>query len=227
MRTETAGSRRAGWAVPVALVALALVPSVAGLLRLADLAGGAPVSPGAARFRAHPVPVVLHIMAAVPFGLLGALQFGSGARRRPRRWHRAAGRALAPLGLVVAPTGLWMTMTYPWPAGDGLVLYGQRLVFGTAMVASLVAGLEAIRRGNFAAHGAWMTRAYALGMGAGTQVFTHLVWWQLVGRPGEAERALLMGAGWGINLLVAEWAIRGRSAPRPGAPRPREAILPG
>lgn len=38
-------------------------------------------------------------------------------------WHRAAGRVLAACGLVAAVTGLWMAHVYPWPAGDGRVLY--------------------------------------------------------------------------------------------------------
>ncbi len=31
-----------------------------------------------------------------------------------------------------------------------------------------------------------------------------------VGAPDVQARALLMGAGWAINLAVAEWIIRGR-----------------
>jgi hypothetical protein len=53
-----------------------------------------------------------------------------------------------------------------------------------------------------------MMRAYAIGLGAGTQVLTHLPWFILVGKPGESSRAVLMGAGWVINLFVAEWIIR-------------------
>src|SRR6185436_18460824 len=83
-----------------------------------------------------------------------------------------------------------------------------RLVFGSAMVMSMVLGVDAIRRRNFAAHGDWMIRAYAIGMGAGTQVLTHLPFFILVGKPNEATLALLMGAGWVINLVVAEWVIR-------------------
>ena len=45
-------------------------------------------------------------------------------------------------------------------------------------------------------------------MGAGTQVLTHLPWFILVGTPGESSRAVLMGAGWVINIIVAEWIIR-------------------
>ena len=40
------------------------------------------------------------------------------------------------------------------------------------MAASIVLGFTAIRRRDIAAHRAWMIRAYALGLGAGTQVFT-------------------------------------------------------
>lgn len=213
MTTAAASGRRREWLVPAALLALGLVPAAAGSARLADLASGAPTEV-TARFFAAPAPVVLHILAAVPFGLLGAMQFSPAFRRRPR-WHRLAGRILAPLGVLVAISGLWLTLTYPWPAGDGLALYLQRLVFGGLMLATLVLGLDAIRRRDFAGHAAWMTRAYAIGMGAGTQVLTHLPWFVLVGQPSEGVRAVLMGAGWGINLVVAErviWRGRGRTS---------------
>ena len=79
------------------------------------------------------------------------------------------------------------------------------------MVVSIVLAVNAIRRRDFASHGTWMTRAYAIGLGAGTQVLTHLPWFILVGgKPGELPRAVMMGAGWVINVVVAEWIIRRR-----------------
>lgn len=76
------------------------------------------------------------------------------------------------------------------------------------LVSSLLA-LSAIRQRDFTAHGQWMIRAYAIGLGAGTQVFTHLPWLPLVQRtPGEMPRAVMMGAGWIINVVVAEWIAR-------------------
>jgi hypothetical protein len=64
-----------------------------------------------------------------------------------------------------------------------------------------------------------MMRGYALGLGAGTQVLTHLPWFVLFGKPGELPRLLLMGAGWAINLGVAEWVIRrGRVRSRAAVP---------
>lgn len=101
-----------------------------------------------------------------------------------------------------------MAHFYPWPAGDGVGVYIERLVFGTGMLLSIVLGVDAIRRRDFVSHGAWMTRAYAIGLGAGTQTLTHLPWFILVGKPGESARTVLMGAGWVINVIVAEWIIR-------------------
>jgi uncharacterized membrane protein len=199
---------RSDWAIPAGLIVLSVVPAVAGTARLSELARGAIVSAANARFFAMPLPVVLHILAVIPFSILGALQFAPAFRQRHRGWHRAAGRALVVCGLTAALTGLFMTLVYPWPAGDGVVLYAERLVFGLAMLGSLVVAIDAIRRRDFAMHGAWMIRAYAIGMGAGTQVITHLPYYVLVGTPGELARAVLMGAGWVINVIVAEWIIR-------------------
>ncbi len=56
-----------------------------------------------------------------------------------------------------------------------------------------------------------MIRGYAIGVGAGTQVLTHVPWFILVGQPGELTRAVLMAAGWVINLVVAEWTIQKES----------------
>ncbi|MEU0490197.1 DUF2306 domain-containing protein [Nocardiopsis sp. NPDC006139] len=89
----------------------------------------------------------------------------------------------------------------------------MRLVFGSAMAAAVLLGFAAVRRGDIAGHRAWMTRGYAIGLGAGTQVFTHLPWVLLLGQPGEATRTVLMAAGWVVNLAVAEWAVcRGPAA---------------
>jgi hypothetical protein len=56
-----------------------------------------------------------------------------------------------------------------------------------------------------------MTRAYAIGLGAGTQVLTHLPWFIVTdAATGELAYGVMMGAGWVINVVVAEWIIRGR-----------------
>ena len=110
-----------------------------------------------------------------------------------------------------------MTLFYPRVDGTGeQLLYIFRLMFGSAMVVSILLGIAAIRRGKVVQHGAWMIRGYAIGLGAGTQMLTLLAGEIIAGPPSELSEALLMGAGWVINLVVAEWVIRKRSAPRAG-----------
>jgi uncharacterized membrane protein len=203
-----------------ALLALAIVPVVAGVVRLAGLVTGQATAE-AARFVENPLPVTIHIMAVIPYSLLGALQFAPALRRRG--WHRAVGVTLVPLGLIAALTGLWMALVYQWPQGDGEAVYVMRLIVGVAMIFSIVRGVVSLRHHQFAAHGAWMLRAYALGMGAGTQVLTHLPWFVLVGgTPGENSRAVMMGLAWIINAVVAEYVIRSVPAAPTGA-RPRQS----
>jgi uncharacterized membrane protein len=201
----------ATWLVP-ALLVLSVVPLAAGAVRLTELASGADITPANARFFAAPLPVVLHIVSAGVYALLGAFQFASGFRRRWPGWHRAAGRLLVACGLLVGLSGLWMTLFYPWPAGDGALLYVLRLLFGSAMVGSIVLGFAAIRRRDVRRHRAWMTRGYAIGLGAGTQALTLAAGAVILGPPNDLSRALLMGAAWVINLAVAEWVIRKRLA---------------
>ncbi|MER5267355.1 DUF2306 domain-containing protein [Actinosynnema sp. NPDC002837] len=208
-------SRRADWLVPTALIALTLIPMAGGALRLTDLAGGE-VTPENARFFAAPAPVVLHIVGAVLYCLGGAFQFAPGFRRRHRAGHRALGRVLVPAGLLMALTGLWMTLFYPFPEGDGHLLAAFRLVTGSATVLALVLGLRAILRRDVVRHRAWMIRAYAIAQGAGTQALVTIAWVLLVGPATGLTRTLLLGLGWAINIVVAERLIgepaRGRRA---------------
>ena len=199
---------RSTWLIPAALALLALVPVLGGIARLDDLATAAP-TPQTARFHSSPLPVAIHIVSVTWFALVGAFQFSPVLRRT--RWHKWSGRSVVPMGLAAAFSGIWMTLTYPWANADGEAVTLARLMFGAGMAASLVLGLTAILRGNISAHKAWMIRAYAIGMGAGTQVFTHLPWFILVGQPTEGPRAVLMISAWVINLAVAEWLIQRRA----------------
>ncbi|HEX5335775.1 MAG TPA: DUF2306 domain-containing protein [Propionicimonas sp.] len=211
MTTITSTRRASARWVPFALIALSLVPAITGSLRLTGLAGGPALMPVDGRIDASPLPVIVHIATVIPYSLIGAFQFSSRLRRRHPGWHRMAGRVLVPLALGVALSGLWITLTYPLKPGSGLLLFGIRLAVGTAMAASVVLGFAAIRRGDVPRHRAWMTRAYALALGAGTQVFTGAFGPPLVGDSVLAHD-LTMGAAWAINLAVAEVVIRRGSA---------------
>ncbi|TDO46733.1 putative membrane protein DUF2306 [Kribbella sp. VKM Ac-2527] len=221
-RTRPASQRRprsrdgSSWRVPTALLALTIIPLVAGSLRLLEIAGGPQLLPTNPRIDASPVPLVLHVVAAAVYAVVGAFQFPARIRRAHRAWHRRAGRVLIGAGLVVAGSGLWMTLFYPGaPGGD--LLWTARLVAGSAIATSIVLGFTAIRRRDIDAHRAWMIRAYALTVAAGTQVFTQGIGEGLFGTT-DLSTGLSVSSGWVINAAVAEWAIH-----RPRARRTRRA----
>lgn len=202
-------TRSSTWRVPIALVALGTVPVIAGSLRLAELSGGAGAMPSDARYDASPLPVVLHILCATVFAMLGAFQFSPRFRRSRPGWHRRAGRVLVIAGLGVALSALWLNHFFPRADATREVLYPLRMAFGAAMVLTIVLGFIAARRRDFARHRAWMIRSYAIGIVAGTQVFTLGIGGAIFGT-GDVTTALLLAAAWGINLAVAERAIRKR-----------------
>lgn len=200
-------SSRDIWRVPALLILLSTIPVVAGLVRLYGLAGGAEIGPENIRFFENPGPVVAHILGSTLFCLLGAFQFSAGFRRHYPAWHRVLGRIVVPCGLVAAVSGIWLAQNYPPADFDGPLLYSLRITVSLTMIFGLLLGFAAILRRNVVCHQAWMTRAYALGLGAGTQALTHIPWFVFPEIQGELNRALLMGLGWLINLLVAEWII--------------------
>ena len=196
------------WWVPAGLVLLSVIPIIFGAIRLNQLINGAEITPDNARFFASPSPVVIHIISSMIYALLGAFQFVSSLWKRGNRWHRWVGRLLVPVGLAVGLSGLWMTLFYDYPEGASKLLYGLRLFFGSGMILSISLGFISIRRRDVDQHLAWMTRAYAIGMGAATQVLTGMVGALILGEVNEFENALLMGAAWVINLAIAEWSTR-------------------
>jgi uncharacterized membrane protein len=213
VRKSAAPSTRADWLVPAALIVLSVVPFLGGAFRLSELAGSAEVTPGNARFFAMPLPVVLHILSALPYCILGAFQFAPAFRRRRPGWHRGAGRLLVACGLAAGLSGLWMTQFYPlYPDHQTNLLYGFRILFGSSMVLSIALGLAAILRRDIAGHRAWMIRGYAIGQGAGTQAVIALLWLLIAGTPSRLTGELLLGAGWVINVVVAEWIVRSNSS---------------
>jgi uncharacterized membrane protein len=199
--------------VPAGLIALSFIPAVAGGARLASLAGATEVTPENIRFFAAPLPVILHVIGATAFCVIGAFQFVPALRRRPSRWHKLSGRALVPAGVVAALTGLWMAQFHDLPPEDGFVLYLERLIFGFAMLGSLVLGVVTVIRRDFSAHKAWMMRGYAIGLGAGTQAMLGLPVILLSGPPDQTVKAVYMGLAWALNLAFVEWRLR-RGVPR-------------
>jgi uncharacterized membrane protein len=217
--TRPARRKRRDWPIITGLFLLALVPSVAGAARFAELTSGPERTADNARYVDMPLPVLLHIPSVTLFALLGALQLAPRFRARNRRWHRICGRVVFAAGLVAAGSGMWMTAFSDLPVGDSAPTNAARFVVGTVMIVGLLLGLRAAMRRDLHTHRAWMLRAYALGMGAGTQVLTtgplllvmdttapHYTAWRTVG---------MIGA-WVINAAFAEHLIRRHGARRSG-----------
>jgi hypothetical protein len=205
---------RPSWKLLNSLWMLSFVPVAAGLVRLSGLAGGANsggVTPDNARFMAVPAPVILHIVCASLFCVLGALQFDSALRQHVPRLHRITGRIAAPCGILAALSGMWMTAAYAIPAElQGGLLCAVRLAVGLAMTLAIAVSVRAALQHRMTRHRAWMVRAYALGQGAGTQALILLPVTLIAGAPTFLLRDVLMASAWGLNLVVAEWLIRRR-----------------
>lgn len=200
---------RIDWKMPLALLVVSAIPVVAGIARLVGLAGNPEIDSENARFVAEPRSVILHIISATLFSVLGALQFSTGLRLRNPQWHRVSGRLVVASGVFVAVSGLWMTVTSAIPPElQGCLLYAVRVLVSAGMLLSIFWAVVAISRRHVAAHRAWMIRAYALGQGAGMQVAMLLPWMLLIGKPSALQRDLLMSVAWSINLLIAEMAIK-------------------
>jgi hypothetical protein len=203
---------RIDWKIPLALLAASAIPCAAGMARLLSLASHTTFNGNSERFLASPVPIILHIIGASLFSLLGgALQFSTGLRQRYPQWHKGSGRVVAASGVVAALSGMWMTVMYPIPAAlQGDLLFGMRLLVGTSMLVSIVLAVTAVIHRDIARHRAWMIRGYALGLGAGTQVVVLLPWMLIMGTPSALQRDVMMSLAWLINLSVAEMLIQKR-----------------
>ena len=195
--------------VPLLLIALSLVPLVAGIIRLHGLASGGEITDDNSRFFLTPTPVAIHIVSSTLFSLLGAFQFPQSFRTRWTSWHRKAGWLVASCGFVAAITGLWMTLFYVIPAmHQGPILYVVRLAVSCGMALSIILAVNFAIKRNFRLHRAWMIRSYALGLGAGTQVVIILPFTLIFGEVTGEARDVLMTAAWVINILIAEKIIK-------------------
>lgn len=203
--TRRSAAIRSGWPVITGLLLLGFLPVVGGVVRLTELSAGAAVS----QPFALSVASVAHIVSMSVFCLVGAFQFSPALRMR-HGWHQNAGRVLIPVGFVAAiasvPLGVFFTGT-PDERAAAIV----RVVFAAAMIVFLVRAVVAVQRRAFAAHGAEMTRAYAIAVSGGTQALVAIVWTIVGGELDAASETGVVAVGFVINSLVAEVIVRRRA----------------
>ncbi len=195
------------WLAITGLLLLSALPIIGGVVRLSEVpavAGSRPL--------ASSVAAVAHIVAMTVYCLLGAFQFSPALRGR-RRWHRTAGRVLIPVGFVAALGAAWLAVFFSGPP-DQLPLAMVRLVFASAMLVLLALGTAAVIRRAFVMHGDWMARAYAIGVGNGTQSLVVILWTVPLGEVDAWGETWLVATGTLITVFVAELLIRRRAARR-------------
>lgn len=193
------------------LFLLALPPVLIGGFALTSMATGGlnAVSDQAdlARRASYPLAMVLHVVGGSAMLILGLTQFSASLRRRAPRLHRWLGRALLALGAGFALSGLWMNAS-PLALPESQLHDGAQNIMSAAFLAVAALGLAAARRRDFPAHRAWMLRAYAISIGAGTQTLILFPVFLLVGEvQGLAADLAFIGA-WVLNLIVAEALIQ-------------------
>lgn len=202
---------KSDWVILIGLLLLCFVPVIGGLFRLTELTIGTKLEflPSNPRTELSPAPVVFHLISSVIYSIFGAFQFLSSIRKRHPNWHRLSGRMLICTGIVSSVSGLWMTHFYAFPESlQGSLLYQVRMLVGVSMVTFILFGISAVRQRKIAQHQAWMIRAYALGLGAGTQVLIAIPWLLTHGEPTGMTRDVLMTTAWIVNITVAEYIIK-------------------
>lgn len=224
---------RREWTFIAVVLIYSAVPSLGGLLRVAELLGAGATLPENPRATALPGPIGVHVLSSFVYCLLGALQFLPTVRRKHLALHRKTGAVVVVAGCLSALTGLWMTHYYAFPTElQGVALYWVRMVLGFSMVGLIVWAIHAARSRNILGHGAHMLRAYAIGQGASTQAVLGIGWLVVAGTEATGvSREVLMVGSWALNLLIVELLISRRLhvrdwAVRPGAPRENQPWTP-
>lgn len=177
-------------------------------------------------FQAHDVAIRLHIFASIAALALGPFQFSTRLRSRSPRLHRLMGRAYLGVGVLLGgASGLYVAQF----AFGGTT---ARLAFTLLALAWLFTGWSAyaaIRRGNVAAHRAWMLRNFALTFAA-VMLRLYLPVAMARGIPFEAAYPVIAWLCWVPNLIAVEAWLRWRGMLRAGNAlrgRSDEVSVPG
>lgn len=199
---------KTGWLAIAGLLLLSALPVLGGVLRLGEVRA----EPAGEMPLVTLIAIVGHIVAMSLFCIVGAFQFSPALQIR-RGWHRIAGRVLIPAGIIAALASMWLAIFFGGPPEEYPIAI-VRLVFAVPMALFLVMSVRAITRRDFTAHGAWMTRAYAIAVTGGTQAIVILLWSIPFGDVDASGETWLVAVGFVINSVVAEVLIRQRAVRR-------------
>ena len=165
--------------------------------------------------------LLLHIGGMMVAAAVGPFQFLPGFRDRHRKLHRAMGRLYLAGCLVGGLGGLYMARY----SAAGVVSDVAFSLLALGLLFTTAKAFLAIKSGRVDDHRNWMTRSFALVLGA---VTLRLYAPFLEGAFGEQDGyAIVSWVSWVPNLVAAEWLIRRRRAATPGRRPSAAAVVPG
>ena len=192
--------------LPAFLIFACFVPAVFGSYRIGAIIYEANWMPVYAADHVDQLPLFMHVIGSVGFLLLGAAQMWLGLRQVAPVLHRRSGRFAAILGLIGAASGIWMTLLHGQISGP--LLFWGRLAASTAWASCIVLGIAAILRRDVPNHRAWMIRAFALSLPAGTLAFILIPVMLIFGEQSEFAGEVIQVAAWPVHVAVAEFFAR-------------------
>ena len=113
-------------------------------------------------FDRNPLLVHAHATLGVSLLLLAPFQFWQGLRNRFPLVHRTMGYVIVTCLILLAVTGLAVSVVYPFAGPTGMV---PNLVWMTGILFCVGMAVTRIRKRDVVRHQAWMTRAIAMTLG--------------------------------------------------------------
>jgi Predicted membrane protein (DUF2306) len=196
------------WQIPAALIFLSLIPFVATVNRLHWLLTGSALPDATIdRLGGDWGLIVIHVAFGSLFLVLVAFQFSPELRKRRSGWHRGAGKVAMVSGVLAGLSAAGLVLAYPSEPPATPLLDAVRVGFGVALSATNLLAFAAIRRGNVAAHRAWMIRAVAIGIAGTTQAGLLGLLIAVTGPLTPWGATAMITLGFLINSAFAEWRI--------------------
>lgn len=152
-------------------------------------------------FRTYPIARLAHMVPGLLYMVLTPLQFISRIRITWPRFHRANGRFLMTLGILLIPSGMIFAFVHPYvgfPEQVPAVFY-TCIYLGFAGMA-----LRAVIARRFLEHREWMIRGYAMGLGIYSIRIWFILFQHLSHQPSTVFFATAFWIGIATNLVIAE-----------------------
>jgi uncharacterized membrane protein len=164
------------------------------------------------RYLEHPLITAVHMLSGILFIALAPLQFTKKIRLKNLSLHRRLGKVLMVCALVSGVYGLVAAVAFP--AFGGLASEASAWFFGPIFIFSILRAFWCARNKKILQHREWMIRAFALGLGVGTQRVILIM--LMVGSDYSFETSFgpALWLGFGLNLLIAEYWINASRNPK-------------